>query len=502
MTILAGAGLAGLLGATAYAVASVSIWLVPAYLLLVVAILATPRGPRVPSPAPGTMTEHRGNLDDRDGSLPPHPVALPFGARAITWLLRAGSTIGRRPPTSPSPPRGEGARRSGEGSDPPAIAGQPEPGPDTSSDPAVSTAESDDAGPANLRLDPAATAIPKPRKSRARSRKTAKPAIEPAPDSAAVTWVRIGPGHYVRSDAIHQGQPPVEAPAPAEVPPPVASQDASEAPTPVESQGPTEPAPPVEAPASAEEPPPAGPSPPAEVSDVATPGDPFADRPEPAAIEPPAFIEASPAAEVPEADAPASEEPATIAQPATVAPVASSLPTPEGEATENLPTADGPAMEPTAPEDVPEAGTVTEEYGIAPSAFGPAATEPLMSDGEDAEVLEPIEPTAIDPEPGQVFDSDAPATGPVTAVIGTSRRRRAARAIPLFVPRSLWPRSPAPETRRAPLRRDERGPGRPRAGSRAPKMRDPRRAGVARRAFGRSDCVRPARRARSPPSSS
>ncbi len=51
---LAGSGLAGLLGATAYAVASVSIWLVPAYLLLVVAILTAPRGPREATAAPGS----------------------------------------------------------------------------------------------------------------------------------------------------------------------------------------------------------------------------------------------------------------------------------------------------------------------------------------------------------------------------------------------------------------------------------------------------------------
>src|SRR5205085_4082873 len=44
--VLAGSGLAALLGLTAWAVSLVSVWLVPAYLALMVLILAAPRGKR------------------------------------------------------------------------------------------------------------------------------------------------------------------------------------------------------------------------------------------------------------------------------------------------------------------------------------------------------------------------------------------------------------------------------------------------------------------------
>jgi hypothetical protein len=368
-TILVGSVLAGLLGATAYAVASVSTWLVPVYLLLVVVILTAPRGPREASRAAGTTAVLRGPLAERDGSPPPHPVPLPFGARAIAWFLRTGISIGARRLRVPSPHRGEGARRAGEGPDEPAIAGRPETRPDAASDPAAPAVASDDAGPGTLRIDPAANAIPKPRKSRARSRKTSKPAVEAAPDSAPVTWVRVGPGQFVRSDTINQGQPPAEAPPPVEVPPPVEALAPAEVPPPVEALAPAEVPPPVEALAPAEVPPPVEASPLAEVPDVAMLGDPVTDHPQPATAEPAALIEAGPAADVSEADAPVSEEPATVAQPATDAPVAEVIQAAEDVATEAIPTADQPATEPSAPEVVPEAEPAAEEYGIAPSAF-------------------------------------------------------------------------------------------------------------------------------------
>src|SRR5262249_32217563 len=40
----------------------------------------------------------------------------------------------------------------------------------------------------------------KPRRSRARSRKTAKTAVEPTAESSPVTWIRVGPGQFVRAD--------------------------------------------------------------------------------------------------------------------------------------------------------------------------------------------------------------------------------------------------------------------------------------------------------------
>jgi hypothetical protein len=445
-TILVGSGLAGLLGATACAVASVSGWLVPAYLLAVVVILTAPRGPRVPSQATGTTS----------------------GASGLGL-----SEPGRDPGDGQADETGHSVARPGSRSDLRAAAAEP-----------------DDAEPANLRLDPATSAIPKPRKSRARSRKTARTADSPGPDPAPVIWVRVGPGQYVRSDTIPQGHTPVAAPAPAEVPAPAEAPADAEAP------------PAVEAPASIEAPPLAEELPPAEVTAVAAHGDPVTDQPGPAAHEPAALVEASPAAEVPEANTPASKEPATCAQPATVEPFAEIIPTPGGEAMETPPTAEFLEREPTATKVVPVVEPVAEEYGIAPSAFGPSATEPLASEGPEEDVLESIEPTVFDPDPGLIDDLDATAPESDPTVEGTSHRRRGPRTPPLFVPRSLVHRSPARDSRVMPSRHDVRGPDRPRATVRGSSTRGPRQAGDARRAYGRSEYIRHTWRARSPPGSS
>ncbi len=170
---LAGTGLAGLLGATACAVASVSIWLVPVYLLLVLAILTAPRGPRGSTAAPGSSRKFVGIGRS-------HVIAEPGRASGVD---RANET------------------------------GSPEPVSDAGADPASSddaNANADaDSPPTSLRSDPAESAVPaKPRRSRARSRKTAKPAVEPAAEAAPVSWIRVGPGQYVRSDAASQGPPP------------------------------------------------------------------------------------------------------------------------------------------------------------------------------------------------------------------------------------------------------------------------------------------------------
>jgi hypothetical protein len=231
-------------------------------------------------------------------------------------------------------------------------------------------------------------------------------------------------------------------------------------------------------------------------------GDPFTDQTEPAADEPAALIEATPAAEVPEADAPASEEPATFAQPATVEPVTEIVLTPGGEARESPSTAERPDAEPAATEVVPVVEPVAEEYGIAPSALGPPATGTLTSDGPEEDVLERNAPTVLDPGPDQIHDlgATAPESDPVVA--GTSDRRRGPRTPPLFVSRSLIQRSRARDSRAMPSRRDVRGPGRPRVTVRGSITRDPRQSGDARRAYGRSEHIRHAWRARSPPASS
>ncbi len=46
---------------------------------------------------------------------PPHPGPLPVGARATAWHSGRGLTAWPRHPPSPSPQRGEGARRADEG---------------------------------------------------------------------------------------------------------------------------------------------------------------------------------------------------------------------------------------------------------------------------------------------------------------------------------------------------------------------------------------------------
>ena len=226
-----------------------------------------------------------------DGNLRPRPLGARLQPRrrpgGPDWVLqegvqRASRTVGRcSPEHRDSRGRAVGAPRAPYDVSIASFSYRLRAPPDAGSDPVVSTAESDDAGPGNLRLDPAANAIPRPRKSRAR--------VSQDGQIGRRTGTRLRSRHLGphrprplrRSDAIHQGQPPVEATAPAEVPPPVESPDTPEATPPVESQDPIEVLPPVEAPASAEEPPPAEPPPPAEVQDVATPGDPERIRPSP-----------------------------------------------------------------------------------------------------------------------------------------------------------------------------------------------------------------------------
>jgi hypothetical protein len=213
--VLVGSGLAGLLGVTACALASVSAWLAPAYLLVVVAILTAPRGERA-SPRRSA----------------PHPVPLPAGARAIVGFLRNGLTALRRRSASPSPHWGEGARRADEGPDSTATTDRPGHRPGAESDPALAAGASDDGVEARLRVDAAAPAVSRPRRSRTRSRKAAKPAAEPVADSSAVTWIRVGPGKYVRSDVIGQVAPSAEAPPPVEVPVEVVAPEPEVAPSP------------------------------------------------------------------------------------------------------------------------------------------------------------------------------------------------------------------------------------------------------------------------------
>jgi hypothetical protein len=398
--VLVGSGLAGLLGATACAVASVSLWLVPAYLLLVVAILATPRGPR--------------------GSSWP-------GKRAKTG--------------------GIGIAESGQGSGAGQAEGlgQLEPSLDAGSYPADSADESDESEPRSLRVDPGAAAVARPRKSRARSRKASKSAAEPAPDSAPITWVRVGPGKYLRSDSLTQ-----------------VGED--------------------------------------EVGKVMDESDqslhPSSFTPHPSE-ESTFLVEDRPAEVAPPADAPASEEPAPVAHPETGVDVAAILPTPEADMAEPLSTAGEPAPEPTAPEAITDA----EEYGIAPSAFGPLTSEPLPAESREPVVLEPIEPIPAELECDLGLTADLGVNAPMSAQADArpAGRRPRSRTFTRYVPRRIANAFTAAKPRAMPSRHGARGPSRPRAVVRCSSARESRRADAARRASGRTSHVRRDWRARSPP---
>jgi hypothetical protein len=180
-TALVGLGLVALMGLTTWAVASISAWLVPAYLSLMVLILAAPRGQRASSAS--------------------EPRAGSSGAEV--------AELGRDPGTD---------RAAGVGDAYPAA----EPDSDLPAGEATEALTS--------RPDPAGAGTAKPRRSRVRARKTARTAAEPAPDSPSVAWIRVGPGKFVRADlsvqvpdrapaeAVADANPATDAPA-AETPP-------------------------------------------------------------------------------------------------------------------------------------------------------------------------------------------------------------------------------------------------------------------------------------------
>lgn len=152
--VLLGLGLVALMGLTTWAVASVSSWLVPAYLALLVLIFAAPGGARVTSPA-------------------------------------------REPTTGPSD-AGVAPSEQDTGSDRADGMGLTHPAADPTPEVPIGGA----AGSSATRHDPAGPLMAKPRRSRARTRKAVKPAAEPVSDSssAPVTWIRVGPGQFVRAD--------------------------------------------------------------------------------------------------------------------------------------------------------------------------------------------------------------------------------------------------------------------------------------------------------------
>jgi hypothetical protein len=143
-----------LVGLTAWVVASVSVWMAPAYLALMVLIFVTPMGRRPSKSAPEPGAESIG-----------------VGDTEIGQSLRVD-------------------RAAGADDNRPAV--------ELDSGLAADEAATEPLGPIP---DSAGSGGAKPKRGRARARKAAKTAAEPASDSPPVTWIRIGPGKFVRADA-------------------------------------------------------------------------------------------------------------------------------------------------------------------------------------------------------------------------------------------------------------------------------------------------------------
>ncbi len=478
--LLVGTGLVGLTVATAYAAASVSGWLAPTYLLLVVVILTAPRGPRLKPKASGaSMSVHDpgsfpSGRDLEDIQAPRARIVGELSRNLRGWLARTSSIVGR--PAMAGPPIAGNAENV---SISPGVSDEPLPDAEA---PSASQAEpAEEAQSATLRSDPADSAPPKPRKSRSRSRKAAKTAVEPSVEPAEVTWVRVGPGQFVRSDSLPQGHSPVAAPttAPAEETPlivapapvedlfPVSVSTAAEETPLIVAPAPVEDLPPVEAPA------------PAEVAAVELSPDPETDSIEPIAALPTNPEEVIPPEVIPEADAQAFEDPATLTPPETVAcEAAPDVPALASEATTETSTLEDLSTDSSAPEEIDADIPLAEEYGIAPSALveaeaSPEILTPFVPDPmpEVCVVSRPI----LDRQPG--FPVAGQTTGDVSVPV--ARRRINARPARLAARRAGRPATPR--------RKAERATGRWRRGS------------DARHGSDRTCPVRHPWRARSPP---
>jgi hypothetical protein len=308
--------LAGLLGLTSWAVASVSTWLVPVYVTAMVFIFVSPRA----QPPEGSQDE----------AAPGQPTAA------------EGLAEGASRPSSPTPPRR--SRRV----DPPAD-GPPE-APAEGNGPSAS-------GPAAA----------KPRR-RSRARKPTRSGSEPAAAAAPATWIRVGPGKFVRAE-LHAQAADSEAP-----PQPDPPAEPSLAPTSGEGEGllledSPEARVPIEEPAQADAPLEAGPIEPGPSPEFPAPSEEAATAPDPEPDPPPVM------AQEPRADE-ASEELHPHEPPGS------------GEIDEDIP------ADPPDPEPVPE------EYGIAPSAFEPdrpaASSEWDDREPDPAETTDPLDATAED----------------------------------------------------------------------------------------------------------
>jgi hypothetical protein len=158
-----GAGMVVLVGLTTWAVASVSVWMAPAYLALMVLIFVAPMRGRPSKPA---SESGRGSLD--------------VGDTDIGQSLRVDRAAG---------------------------ADDNRPAAELDSALAADEAATE---PLSSIADSAGSAAGKPKRGRTRGRKAAKTAAEPALDSSPVTWIRVGPGKFVRADASIQTIDPTQ----------------------------------------------------------------------------------------------------------------------------------------------------------------------------------------------------------------------------------------------------------------------------------------------------
>jgi hypothetical protein len=216
--------LAGLLGLTSWVIASVSTWLVPVYVTAMALIFVTPRA-KPPQGSGFLGDKGKPDLDKQKGS--------------------------------------EASGLSSPDADPRDATVK------TASDPAEALASE---------TDWSGSGAVKPKRARSRARKPpAKPEVESATAAAAVTWIRVGPGKFVRADSDSQGQDGLPSPEPGRMAEPGLSSDIpsrAETPAPPGDPGPGSPATDLlpEAEATREEPDPLEPTAASEINPV-NPGD-------------------------------------------------------------------------------------------------------------------------------------------------------------------------------------------------------------------------------------
>jgi len=145
-------GLTVLVVSTAWAIASVSVWWVPGYLVLLATIFVTPRVRSSSSSASDSSAVSDG-----------------IGTADFGPGLRVD--------------RADGAEQYR---------------PVTRSDADLITTESAELSDPDV--DPTGAGVAKPRRTRIRARKVPKPATEPVVDSLPVAWIQVGPGKFVRSE--------------------------------------------------------------------------------------------------------------------------------------------------------------------------------------------------------------------------------------------------------------------------------------------------------------